>query len=472
MADSWRSGPSVPLALPHPNLFLKPVPFGMSEANLREHFQPYGNLCSVRICRSSPATGVSSDDHAFVRFMDVASAQRVLMDPNASIIFGQHILIKLADADVVPKLKSGLSESEWIYCRGLPPNIRADDIVALFSRFGRVVDMKYFASTASYKGTGALLRFGCVEHAKMAINTMHDQTLDGSAQPLLVRFADSPAEKAAKMTRKDLLAKNGRVQPLQAMLLASQGSGPSQMHRDGSADSVLLMSPSLSVETDVFPSSPERKTLRKVNETARPQEHVHVFEPSNPKSSVITIAGMPQHADKLWVYENFAIFGAITAVVMSNNLHEACGIAGCGMSTPASASGHILDGGNTIPVGPIDATVQYTNSQSAVNARDAMNGRAMGGKALRVALKNCQGPPAQRVSLAPPTHGPRIGGMSLPNNNNNNSSNNSWKPLVDPLFNVKSPYSSGFSEDMLSNLMAMGRVGDLPSQLSGRNDIP
>jgi hypothetical protein len=64
-----------------------------------------------------------------------------------------------------------------------------------------------------------LLRYSLVTECKNAIIAMNGLTFPGCVQPLLVRFADSPAEKAAKASRRDknvrkaLLQASGRVEP-------------------------------------------------------------------------------------------------------------------------------------------------------------------------------------------------------------------------------------------------------------------
>jgi RNA recognition motif-containing protein len=346
----------------------------------------------VRICRSPSTVRGASDDHAFVRFADTRGAERALRDPNCGMILGQRMVVKLADSDVAPKLKSGMSESEWIYCRGLPPNFPADDVLSMFSQFGRVLDMKYFASTAMYKGTGALLRYTCVEHAKQAIDTLNETTFSGCFQPLLVRYADSPAEKAAKMTRKDLHAKNNaRTQPLRDAMI-------SMAHAIRSQDSGESDGPLPSLPSSDYPGSPSprvRSHMVTGSEGVVP-EMAPVREgqaPPGQQSQVVVVSGLPENCDKLWVYENFAVFGAIVGVVMGNMW--------TGSSNRMTMPSQLAEPSELVSedlgrsgsrafnnsMGLVGATITYVTAHEATKARDAMHGLLIGNSTISVTLE-------------------------------------------------------------------------------------
>lgn len=127
--------------LPFPNLFVKPVPPGCDEISLMKHFSKYGEISSIRICQGTPGSRPTVA-HAFVRFCTTAAAAMALGDPAAGFIEGHVVTIKLADGDMAPKIQSGMCESEWCYVRGLPPGFPNDQVVALFSPFGKIIDMK------------------------------------------------------------------------------------------------------------------------------------------------------------------------------------------------------------------------------------------------------------------------------------------------------------------------------------------
>jgi len=54
-----------------------------------------------------------------------------------------------------------------------------------------------------------LVQYELVDSSTAAIQALNGCLLPGSTQPLLVRYADSPAEKAAKAARKERLVTRG-----------------------------------------------------------------------------------------------------------------------------------------------------------------------------------------------------------------------------------------------------------------------
>ena len=72
------------------------------------------------------------------------------------------------------------------------------ELLQLFTPFGPVHECRVLHTGDGLKGAGALVRMATVEAATAAINGINGRTPQGSSLPLLVRFADSPEEKARK----------------------------------------------------------------------------------------------------------------------------------------------------------------------------------------------------------------------------------------------------------------------------------
>ncbi|WPT12036.1 ELAV-like protein 2 [Picochlorum sp. SENEW3] len=398
---------NIALLLPHPNLFVKPLPPDCDEHILKQHFGVYGEICSVRVCSAS-SQGAGLHSHAFVRFINTHSAYLALNDqPRSSILMGQTMIVKLADADMAPKLHSGQSECEWVYIRGLPSGFPNDEIVKTFSNFGSILDMKYFASTAQYKGTGALIRYSSVENARQAITAMNDAVFPGCLQPLVVRFADSPAEKAAKMNRKGLKGKHMRNAVMQndaalrmAMMqlhgslptpspleshgsgslpimqtqgsgtlpiMQTQGSGSlpgMQSHGSGSLPGMQSHgSGSLSDPLAVLPPAPhasETNLEALATNFDRVLEGVTKGQHQGTRALpwTLQVKSVPTEGGKLWLYEKFAPYGAILSVTLTE-------------SSETSSLGH----------------VSFVDCPSAVAAKEALHGTDQGGeRSLEVLL--------------------------------------------------------------------------------------
>ena len=127
--------------LAHSNIFCRPVPPGWDEARLAQFFSAFGAIDSVRISHPAPGTR-SGVAHAFIRFKEPESAQASLNALQGAVLDGVAVTVKLADADMAPKIQSGLCSSEWCYARGLPAHLTKDDIAAIFAAYGPMKEIK------------------------------------------------------------------------------------------------------------------------------------------------------------------------------------------------------------------------------------------------------------------------------------------------------------------------------------------
>lgn len=85
------------------------------------------------------------------------------------------------------------------------------DLKELFGPFGAVQECRILHRGDDIRGAGALVRMNNVaaaSHAILALNghIPRSQSGDFSSMPLLVRYADSPEEKARKQAKKEQLA--------------------------------------------------------------------------------------------------------------------------------------------------------------------------------------------------------------------------------------------------------------------------
>ena len=85
----------------------------------------------------------------------------------------------------------------------------------LFKPFGTVQECRILHRGDDVRGAGALVRMGSVASASQAIMALNGHVptsglKDFTSMPLLVRFADSPEEKARKQARKEQIAFQSR----------------------------------------------------------------------------------------------------------------------------------------------------------------------------------------------------------------------------------------------------------------------
>ena len=82
----------------------------------------------------------------------------------------------------------------------------------MFGAFGAVQECRILHRGDDFRGAGALVRMNNIEAASHAIATLNGHTPRGvsgeslTSMPLVVRYADTPEEKARKQARKEQLA--------------------------------------------------------------------------------------------------------------------------------------------------------------------------------------------------------------------------------------------------------------------------
>ncbi|KAL4430958.1 hypothetical protein ABPG75_006214 [Micractinium tetrahymenae] len=367
----------------HSNLYVRGFPPSYCDSEILSLFSPFGAINSLRVVAASEGQA----PHAFVKFEASEQAAAAIHALNGSTVGGSQLVVKFADADVQPRVESGRQPSEWCYCRNLPPSYSRQEVGELFVPFGTVLEIRIFPSTELYKGSGALVQMQSMEQAAAAIQALNGSFPRGATQPLLVRYADSPAEKAAKQARKERLMHKQATgagllggNPLLAAQLQQQllglaingGNNRSMTLPTSNSISSMGNSPDLSSDLTSTMLSPLDGYQDSTGSSGLPAAAVLAQQaaaaaaaagPGNPGvGASIYIKGMPEDADKLWLYEKFARFGGISSVrVLIDEATGRCN--GIGF-------------------------VNYMTADAARQAQEAMNGVNMGDRLLHVMVQN------------------------------------------------------------------------------------
>eukprot|EP00887_Chlorella_sp_A99_P005468 scaffold1.g5468.t1 len=384
---------------PHSNVYIRGWPSSWAEDDLRAVAGVFGDIDSVRICSAGSS---SAPPHAFVRYVGREAAGACIRALHGVVLDGmaEPLTVKSADSDVLPRVLSGTSPSDWCYVRNLPSHFTPEAVVALFSSFGLVMDVKLFSSNEIKKGTGALVQLESVVHSSAAIQGLNGMSLPGAVQPLIVRYADTPAEKAAKQARRELMAQARvpRGAPANASLASS--SALASIHEleaqlrllglSAAPTAAVLAAPGITPSL-AAPALPTHTLLGGL-EVATPKPSGDpaargapppggAAAAGTPGRSTIVVNGLPDNADRLWMYERFAQFGAIDSVhVQADQATGRCSGAGL---------------------------VNFRDPTAARAAHDALNGFHTGSRLLHIAI---DGPPASSQGLpqqpAGMPHGP------------------------------------------------------------------
>lgn len=337
----------------HPNVFVRGLPLQWGENEITAVFGQFGVLTSLRLVRHSVTK--HSLGYGFVRYGSVAEAQAAIGSLDGTSVLGHTLQVKFADADAGPPTMpapSGLTPSDSCYVKHLPASYGVQEVQQLFETHGAVLDVKLFPCLDQFRGASALVRMASLEAAERAIAALNNSTPPGAVQSLIVRFAESAAEKAARLSRRE-------AKSLQRLGAASSALPP-QLNGGIAALGADQLQQALSA-LSLGSAMPQGAGLRSQLPPAPlvPQS----YQPQ--VLSSICIKGMPLNADRLWVYENFARYGAVAGLRIL--IDESTGL--------CNGTGF----------------VNFADAGAAERARQAMNGMRAGDKILHVMVQTNQG---------------------------------------------------------------------------------
>eukprot|EP00887_Chlorella_sp_A99_P007204 scaffold2.g7204.t1 len=342
----------------HPNLFVRGLPLAWSEAEIAAVFGQHGSLTSIRLVRHSVTK--HSLGYGFVRFSSVAEAQSAIASLDGNAVLGHTLQVKFADADAGPPstaVPSGLTPSDSCYVKHLPATYGVQEVQHTFEPHGAVLDVKLFPCLDQFRGASALVRMASVEAAERAITALNNTTPPGAVQTLIVRYAESAAEKAARLSRREMQSLQRAGAPpaagaagLTPLINGVALPGEQQLHQTLSALSLnggVHAAAVAAAAAGLRPPMPPAPLV--------PQPYHPAVQSS------VCIKGMPGNADRLWLYENFARFGAVAGLRIL--IDESTGL--------CNGTGF----------------VNYADPGSAEKARQAMNGMRVGDKILHVMVQ-------------------------------------------------------------------------------------
>eukprot|EP00123_Amoebidium_parasiticum_P008548 comp18879_c0_seq1/m.20968 comp18879_c0_seq1/g.20968 ORF comp18879_c0_seq1/g.20968 comp18879_c0_seq1/m.20968 type:complete len:340 (-) comp18879_c0_seq1:9-1028(-) len=178
------------------NVYVRNLPPTITDDALRGLFAFYGNIMSHRVMVDKK-TGQSLC-FGFVRYDTKESAADAIKALNGKDIGGQRLICKYAE---LPRQEQVRNELNNVYVKPLPTTVTVDGLRNLFSRFGEIVQATILSNPdGTSRGIG-FVRYVKHEDARYAIAEMHGTTPPGHTQQLVVKFAETEAEKNIKRTR-------------------------------------------------------------------------------------------------------------------------------------------------------------------------------------------------------------------------------------------------------------------------------
>eukprot|EP00887_Chlorella_sp_A99_P000995 scaffold5.g995.t1 len=307
--------------------YIRGLPPTATEDDLRSVFGRHGQVDTIKLVQAP-------QPYAFVRFLQREAAAAAIAGLSGVTLPGgaEALVVRTADHDAAaPGTTGGNCPSELCYARELPCTFTRDAVAALFGAFGGVVDVKLFPQCGSSKLTGALVKMASLAAAACAIAGLNGAVLPGCTRSLLVRYADTPEERVAKQARRAQAAllqqvrgaspmgaspSPAAVQQLQAELLQTLGEAPAPAPAaappppaGAGAGAAGLPAPELMEHLARLAVGTTAAGL-----AAGGPAPAAPGEPPQPEGTCILVEGLPDGAERLWLYEHFSPFGAVTSV--------------------------------------------------------------------------------------------------------------------------------------------------------------
>lgn len=341
----------------HSNLYVSGLGSLQTEAEIVDLFSSYGHVETCRLVRNARDTKT----FAFVKFSTIPESLAAIAGLNKKTVAGAVLEVKTADADAGDRNPELLAPpSDNLYAKNLPKNLTEDELRALFSPYGSVIECRVLhsgtARSDSGTGAGALIRMATVDEAAQAIAHLHNQRLAGSVMPLVVRFADSQEQKAKKAARQ------AKREPQVRYMAQPQHYGMSPPLHEVSSYTSHSSTPHMGSPGYYSPVHAAAAAGGGGGAAAAafryPASSGMMYSPA---SCSVYIKHLPEQTDRLWLYEKFAPFGGVMSVRVLTTETGIC--RGVGF-------------------------INYADPDSAARAVAAMNGMPMGGdRRLYVALQ-------------------------------------------------------------------------------------
>eukprot|EP00116_Pleurobrachia_bachei_P002635 sb/3462897/ len=175
-------------------LFVGQVPKNFEESDLKPYFEKYGPLVNIKVCRDRDTK--THKGCAFVTFANLDNAENAMHEMHDRIALPgakKEMQIKAVHNDDSKKFDKRL------FVGMISKSLNGDELKAMFSKFGEVVDCNILTSMINGEKTSrgcGFVKFAKASSCLQAIKEMHQsQTMDGCNSPIVVKHADSPADK-------------------------------------------------------------------------------------------------------------------------------------------------------------------------------------------------------------------------------------------------------------------------------------
>lgn len=167
------------------NLIVNYVPTTLTEEEFRGVFEQHGELESAKLMVDKMTK--ASLGYGFVKYTTPENALKAINELNGKSL--QSKTLKVAYAKPPIQYKN-------LYVSQMDPSITKEDLDALFSPYGKIVESRILTdkTTQASKGVG-FVHYETRAQAEAAANALNGTLLPNMSQPLRVKFANVMSEK-------------------------------------------------------------------------------------------------------------------------------------------------------------------------------------------------------------------------------------------------------------------------------------
>lgn len=167
------------------NLIVNYLPQNMTQEEIKSLFSSIGQVDSCKLIKDKLSG--QSLGYAFVNFAKPEDADKAIATLNGMRLQNKTIKVSLA------RPSSDSIKNANLYVCGLPKEFTQTDLEKMFNQFGAIISSKILTDpkTGVSKGVG-FVRFDQRIEAENAINTLNNKIHENIAEPLIVKFANSP----------------------------------------------------------------------------------------------------------------------------------------------------------------------------------------------------------------------------------------------------------------------------------------
>ncbi|RNF26119.1 putative RNA-binding protein [Trypanosoma conorhini] len=225
------------------NLFVSGLHSSVTDNELYNHFHPYGEIESAKVMldiHTGKSRGI-----AFVKFKEVADAEKAADDMNNSIFHGDTIAVRVAKPHAAYRPGAPTNKT---FVRNIPLSVKKVDLIQHFGRYGEVMDVSIHNDTAQRSSNKrrnvAFITYSTKEAAANAAKETHTSTPfeDCEGVPLLAKVAEDSAHRTERLARRGACRHGNLKNSINSASnsLTSYVPGPPSSHTPGPVSQKVL----------------------------------------------------------------------------------------------------------------------------------------------------------------------------------------------------------------------------------------